>query len=112
MKTLSTLAITAAIAAFAFSAPVLAADMPSGAQPKAGLTDALKNNAGKAVEQAKQKADDTATKIEDKLGVKKDAPKPEIVDVQQETVTVQTPQGVAQETEITVTPEAPAAPAK
>lgn len=113
MKTIATLAITVALAAFAFSVPSIAADTtPTLTQPKANITDAMKDKAGQAVEQAKQKADTTASKIEESLGAKKDAaqPKSEVVDVQQETVTVQTPQGTAQETEITVTPETPAAP--
>lgn len=111
MKAITKITLAIAIAAFAFSAPAIAANIPTPAaetQAKTSLGDQLKNKAGDMVEQAKDKTDNTAEKIQDALGTKK--PGTEAVDVQKESVTVQTPQGTASETTTTIIPEAPQAP--
>lgn len=104
-------------AAFLASAPVMAADLSNlgvAKETKPDIGAALKDKAAEAVEQAKDKADSAAENIQDALGKKKadtmGKTKQELVDVKEESVTVQTPQGEAQATEITVTPEG-AAPA-
>lgn len=76
MNTFAKFAIALAISAFAFSAPVMAADIPTPqapAQSTPDLTGTLKEKAADIVDQAKDKADNTAEKIEDALGAKKPA---------------------------------------
>ena len=82
-------------AALLFSAPAFAASVTTPAAKKPSVSESLKTKASEAVEQAKDKAA--------KAGG-------EVVDVQQQSVTVETPQGVGQETVTTVTPEAPQGP--
>jgi len=128
----TTLAIFAA--AFLASSPVIAAEstVPASAVSTSAVTDAnpdlasgLKQKAADIVQQGQKKTDAAAQKLQDALGAKKQTPvagtvesetgkgsasaqkgaNGEIVDVQQEAVTVQTPAGTAQETAITVVPE-------
>lgn len=127
----TTLAIFAA--AFLASAPAIAADATSAGAGSASsatatkpdLAGGLKQKAADVIEQGQKKADNAAQKLQDALGVKKqdnaasqgvkDADKAastsakkgkdEIVDVQQETVTVQTPDGTARESTTVITPE-------
>lgn len=110
------LSLTAA--AFISASPVIGADLSNlgvkqDAKPDMGSM--LKEKASNVVEEAKDKTDSTAEKLQEALGKKKentaDQAKKEMVDVKEETVTVQTPQGETQATEITVSPEG-AAPAK
>lgn len=105
------------VAAFISSSPAIAADITP-ATPDA--SSIVKEKASNLVDQAKQnvedkakeKVDAQADKVKDSLGINKakDAAG-QIVDVNQETVTVQTPSGVGQETITTITPETPAVPA-
>lgn len=128
--------ITLAIfgAAFLASSPVIAAETatsagiaqsPAATQAKPDLAGGLKQKAAEVVQHGQKKADDAAQKLQNALGVKKDAQdaakkeaanaasstktgaKQEIVDVEQETVTVQTPSGTAQETTTVIVPETP-----
>lgn len=121
--------ITLALLAAAFiSTPALSADTTSAttAAQQPNLTEVLKGKAANAVDQAKQKADSAAEKLKGALGAKdnkrqgpcsnatlptsdKTALKGEVVDVDQQTVTVETPNGIAQETVTTITPEGNAA---
>lgn len=94
---------------------------------KPDLAGTLKSKANEAVDKTQQKIDNAADKLKQSLGNKKDqatdtasssvnknatkiksqADKAnnEILDVTQETVTVETPNGAAQETTTTITPE-------
>lgn len=96
------LALAAMALSFCATTPVLGADMPAKPDPAA----ALKAKAEGAIEKGK-------AEIAKGLGIQQNAtaPKSEDMNVTQETVTVETPQGTASETTITVTPETPAAPA-
>lgn len=96
---------------------------------KPDMAGTLKSRANDAVNNAQQKIDNAADKLRQSLGDKKnqatdtvknnaaqvksrtDKAKGEILDVTQETVTVETPNGAAQETTTTIIPEkfAPAA---
>lgn len=106
MKTISKVFLALIAAAFMFSTPAIAVDLPTaGAAQKPDLSGALKDKVSEAVDQAKDKADNTAEKLKQSLGKKEEA-----VEVKEESVTVETPQGAAQETQITVQPEG-AAPA-
>lgn len=110
MSNFKKLALAILAASFCASTPVIAADTataPAATQAKPDMGAALKDKAGAAIEQGKQKVDTAAQNLEKSLGVNKNAtqPKTETLDVTQETVTVETPQGAAQETTITVTPE-------
>lgn len=91
----------ALVAASFCAAPALAADIPGKPDPAA----ALKAKADSAIEKGK-------AKLAKDLGLEQKAPaaKSEEVQVNEETVTVETPQGAASETTVTVTPETPAAP--
>ena len=116
--------LLAAAAVFLAAGPVVAADVqiPTPKAPQAptvqtpaiekpDLGGALKQKASDIVDQAKTSVDKKADDLQKSLGVKKDGAKEQMVDVQEETVTVETPAGVGQETTITVTPETPATPA-
>lgn len=140
MNNMSKIALTLFAAAIISSAPALAAETaPATQQPS--LTDALKSKAAGVVDQAQQKADSAASQLKNTLGVKEDSKgaglvdkaqkkadcaadslkqklgaksgQEEVVNVEQQTVTVETPDGIAQETVTTVTPEGqvPANPA-
>lgn len=113
MTGLKKLALAVLAAAFCASSPVIAADTGAPAMAKPDPAAMLKDKAASAIEQGKAKMDGAAAKLEKGLGIQQNAtqPKSEVVDVNQETVTVQTPQGTATETTTTITPEAPAAPA-
>ncbi len=100
---------------------------------KPDLAGALKSKANEVVDKSQQKIDKAADKLKQSLGNKKDQvddtestavnknatnvksqadkAKNEILDVTQQTVTVETPNGAAQETTTTIMPEnlAPAA---
>lgn len=125
MKSLLKITMALFVAALISSTPLMAAEanLPGGIKvitPEAKTPDAstvLKNKAADAVEGAKQKVDAAADNLQKSLGVDKTAQqakdqKEQVVDVTQETVTVQTPDGVAQETTTTITPEKAPAPAK
>lgn len=115
MKNLGKIFLSLVAAAFIFSSPVLAADnMLNNLKPvKPSLTDTVKEKAAGMVEEGKDKVDATADKLEKALDAKKenaaDKVKQEVMEVKEESVTVGTPKGEAQATEITVSPEAPAA---
>lgn len=85
-----------------------APEVPSVAKPDPAA--ALKQKAADVVEKSKSGIDEKAKDLKKALDAKKDAAKTEALDVNRETVTIETPQGAAQETVITVTPETPAAP--
>lgn len=104
------------VAAF-ISSPALAADVATPATPatpavetpaKPDMGSILKGKASDALEKGKQKVDNAADNLQKSLGLDKakdaQAKAGEAVDVTQETVTVETPQGAAQETTITVAP--------
>ena len=113
MNTLKQTSLGLIAAALLFSAPAFAATITAPAAEKPSVSESLKTKASEAVEQARDKADTAADKLEEALGKKQDkAAKAggEVVDVQQQSVTVETPQGVGQETVTTVTPEAPKVP--
>lgn len=102
MTTFKKIALAALVATFCASAPVLAADSPA----KPDVSGMLKSKAEGAIEKGKEK-------LAKDMGLQQSAPeqKTEDVKVTEETVTVETPQGTASETAVTVTPETPAAPA-
>lgn len=116
MSNLKKLAVALIAAAFCASTPVIAADMPATpaapAQPDLGgmmkekATGMMKDKASQMIDQGKQN-------LEKSLGIQKNAtqPKTEVMEVNQETVTVETPQGAASETTTTITPAAPETPA-
>lgn len=113
-------------ASFCASTPVIAAETaptpPAVAKPD--LAGALKEKAASAMEKGQQKVDSAAQNLKKSLGMPdKNATQPatETLEVNQESVTVETPQGEATETTTTVTPvtppatptpETPAAPSK
>ncbi|MBD5641037.1 MAG: hypothetical protein HDQ91_01285 [Desulfovibrio sp.] len=101
MTTFKKIALATLIATFCASAPVLAADAP--ATPDASAI--LKSKADSAIEKGK-------AKLAKELGLQQNATQQKSQDVQvtEEKVTVETPQGTASETTVTVTPETPAAP--
>lgn len=113
MSNLKKLAMAILAASFCASTPVIAAEtVPTPpAVSKPDLAGALKDKAASAVE---KKIDGAAQNLKDALGVpNKNATQPatETLEVNQESVTVETPQGSATETTTTITPETPAAPA-
>lgn len=103
--------ITLALMATAFigSTPVIAAETttqtPAMTQQKPDFGGKLKEKASEMVDQAKEKADSAADKLQEALGGNKDKATEQIVDVKEETVTVETPNGISQETVTTITPE-------
>ncbi len=106
------LAMAILAASICASTPVIAAEVvatpPAAAKPD--LAGALKDKAASAVE---KKIDGAAQNLKDALGVpSKNATQPatETLEVNQESVTVETPQGEATETTTTITPVAPATP--
>lgn len=117
MSNLKKIALTILAAAFCASTPVIAADVAVPTAPQAvkpDLAAGLKDKAANVIEQGKTKVDNAAQGLEKSLGVKQAPNKnatqgaDQVVDVNQESVTVETPQGTATETVTTVTPEAPA----
>ena len=81
-------------AALLFSAPAFAAPITTPATEKPFVSESLKTKASDAVEQAKDKADSAADKLEEVPGKKRDKAARaagEMVDVRQESVTVDTP---------------------
>lgn len=128
MAKLTKTMLAAFVAAFLFNTPVMAS--PEGVigkeAAKAAIgnqnpAEVIKDKAAKAVESLQKKGDNPAGNLKgsltDKLGDKKDeaaqaatGAKDEMVEVQQETTTVQTPEGTATETTTVITPE-PQAPA-
>lgn len=110
MKSLKHASLGLVAAALLFSAPAFAASIPTPATPKPSVSDSLKAKAAETVEQAKDKADAAADKLQDALGGKQDKAakaSTEVLDVKQESLTVETPKGVEQET---VTPSPPKPP--
>lgn len=99
-------------AALLFSAPAFAASLPGSGVEKPSVTDTLKDKAADAVEQAKDKADAAADKLEGALGHKQDAAKPatEGVDVNPQSVTGTATKGMEQGTVPSITPETPKIP--
>lgn len=119
MSNFKKLALAILAASFCASTPVIAADTtvaPAITQAKPDLGGALKDKAASAIQKGQEKVDTAAQNMQKSMGIPdKNAtqPKTETLDVSQETVTVETPQGTAQETTTVITPEtAPAAPAK
>lgn len=122
MSNAKKIALAILAAAFCASAPAIAADSAASAAVQAAKPDivgALKDKAAGVVkEKASSAVDGAAENLKESIGLK-DKPNQnatqgasEVVDVNQETVTVETPQGTATETTTTITPEVPAAPAK
>ncbi|MBD5552812.1 MAG: hypothetical protein HDQ44_00590 [Desulfovibrio sp.] len=117
MSNLKKLAVALIAAAFCAATPAIAADMPATAPAQPDLGGVMKEKAtGMMKDKASQVIDQGKQNLEKSLGIQKNAtqPKTEVLDVNQETVTVETPQGAASETTTTITPatpEAPAAPA-
>lgn len=123
MKKLKYAGLGLAAAALLVAVPAFAADTAAPGAQKPSVSESLKAKASNAVEQTKNKADKAADKLQDALGARQDAAAQEkaartekdlnktaasgteVVDVDQQTVTVETPKGVEQETVITVTPE-------
>lgn len=111
MSNLKKLALAILAASFCASAPAIAADAVTPAPAKPDINAIMKDKAASAIEKGQQKVDGAAANLEKQLGIQKNAtqPKTEVLDVNQETVTVQTPQGEATETTTTITPETPPA---
>lgn len=124
MKKFSALAVALTATAILSASPLMAKDItiktPDAPQapsvsapetPKADLSsklgDKAKDMAGQAKEkladQAREKIDNAADNLKQKLPGQKEA-----IEVNQESVTVETPSGAAQETITTITPENPA----
>lgn len=118
MHTFTKITLALMAAAFISSTPVIAADNPlqeAVSNQKTDLSTKMKDNVSNAVEKAKGNVDTKSDELQKSLGAKKgttlNTGKQEVLDVQQETVTVETPTGAAQETTTVITPEAPATPA-
>lgn len=115
MHTFTKITLALMAAAFISSTPVIAADNPlqdAVSKQKTDISTKMKDNVSSAVEKAKGNADTKTDELKQSLGAKKgsavDTGKQEVLDVQQETVTVETPTGAAQETTTIITPETPA----
>ena len=113
MKNLGKIFLSLAAAAFICSAPVIAADtMPNSLKPtKPSLSDTVKEKAAEVVDEGKEKVDTATEKFKKALDAKKDNGDNKAekgMEVKEESITVESPQGEAQATEITVSPEVPA----
>lgn len=104
MKSLMKITLALMAASFLSASPLLAADITIPAQ-KPDVSSALKDKAASAVESGKTKVDNAADNLKKSLGADKSG---QVLDVNQETVTVETPTGAAQETTTVITPETPA----
>lgn len=119
MKKFGTLAVALVAAAMLSSTPSFAKDMTIKAPeipqaptisepqaPKVELSESLGSKGKEAVDSAQKRIDNDAEKLKDQLSETQKLR--ENLDVTQESVTVETPSGVAQETETVITPETPA----
>lgn len=111
MRSFTKTALAFGAALLLFSTPLLAAETTTptaktpAAMEKPDLGAGLKEKTSQYVEQTKEKVDNAADKLQESLGGKKDKAKSEIVDVDQKTVIVETPDGIAKETTTTIIPE-------
>lgn len=105
MRLLTKTALAIGAAILLSSTPLLAADQTPADMGKQELGADLKEKASQYVEQTKEKVDNAADKFQESLNGKKDKAKSGLLDVDQKTVIVETPDGVAKETITTITPE-------